>query len=347
LDLLPETETYTIGHIMSIEESRVTKNTWHERRGILFLASFSDIMYYNGDSVWYFLTEVYPLVIKESKTPIPFTIAGRKIPQELYDLVEKDELLSKHVIFKESVDDIMELYNNSRIFIAPHLYGAGIQFKVSEAFSLGIPIVMSKFTADGFGIAADDQIGCVGESVQGMKNCILDINGYEGIWNRMRENELRFLRETHNRDDAIKVWDNVIDVNLKRIKDIRAEGDTHKMEHSLVTTHFNEAVEPCPEGERHYSIKHPDVKEAVEAGIFENNWFHYHHHGRFEGKRYLCFEYKSYNEDPQEGCPEGEEAYGNENPDVKEAVDAGVFESCWDHYIQFGKEEGKKYVCIE
>ena len=132
LGLLPDTETYTIGHVMSIDESRVTKKKFSERSGILFLASFSDIMYYNGDSVWYFLTEVYPLVLEESKKPIPFTIAGRKIPKELYDLVEGDELLSKHVVFKESVDDIMELYNSHRMFIAPHLYGAGIQFKVRK-----------------------------------------------------------------------------------------------------------------------------------------------------------------------------------------------------------------------
>lgn len=206
---------------------------------------------------------------------------------------------------------------------------------------------MSQFTASGFSITADDKIGCVGESPQGMKNCILDVNGYEGIWNRVRENELKFIRESHNRDDAIKVWEEVIEVNLQRIKDIREEGDTHKMEHSLVTTKFNEAIEPCPEGEKHYGIRYPDVKAAVEAGVFESNWFHYYHHGKYEGKRYLCFEYKSYVEDPQESCPEGEEAYANENPDVKAAVEEGAFESCFFHYTQYGKAEGRKYLCLE
>ena len=119
------------------------------------------------------------------------------------------------------------------------------------------------------------------------------------------------------------------------------------MEHSLVTTKFNEALSPCPEGEKHYSLKNPDVKEAVENGVFENAWFHYHHHGRFEGKRYLCFEYQTFNEDPQEGCPEGEEAYAKENPDVLEAVEAGIFENCWFHYVHHGKEEGKRYACLE
>ena len=130
----PQIETYTVGHIMSIDESRVTKKKFHERNGILFLASFSDIMYYNGDAVWYFLHEVYPLLLEESEFPIPLTIAGRNIPSELLVLVEGDEVFSKNVIFRESVPDIMELYNNARIFIAPHLYGAGIQYKVSAPY---------------------------------------------------------------------------------------------------------------------------------------------------------------------------------------------------------------------
>ncbi len=129
---LPDVQTYTVGHIMSVDESRVTKKKFNQRNGILFLASFSDNMYYNGDAIWYFLHEVYPLVLQELE--IPLTIAGRKIPKELHDLVEDDEVLSKNIIFRESVPDILELYDSARVFIAPHLYGAGIQYKVSAQY---------------------------------------------------------------------------------------------------------------------------------------------------------------------------------------------------------------------
>ena len=53
--------------------------------------------------------------------------------------------------------------------------------QVSEAFSLVIPIIMSKFADEGFGVSAYNKIGCVGESKQGMKNFILYICSYEGI----------------------------------------------------------------------------------------------------------------------------------------------------------------------
>ena len=124
-------QSYTIGHIMTPNKSRITSKTFHERSGLLFLASFWDEMYYNGDAAWYFIKEIYPLVLKESKTDIPLTIAGKKIPSELRKIVSEDENLSKLVDFRESVPDVKALYSNARLFIAPHLYGAGIQYKVS------------------------------------------------------------------------------------------------------------------------------------------------------------------------------------------------------------------------
>lgn len=119
---------HTIGHIMDLSFEK--ENDFENRLGIIFVASFAGAMYYNGDAIWYFLTEVYPLIIEGVKTPIPLKIAGRNIPQELRDTVESDETISSHVTFLESPKSLQRLMDESRIFIAPHLYGAGIQYKV-------------------------------------------------------------------------------------------------------------------------------------------------------------------------------------------------------------------------
>jgi len=146
--LLPGTSTrdvHTIGHVM--EMNRVTRNSFSERKGILFLASFGGQMYYNGDAIWYFMKEIYPLIDDD----IPLTIAGRFIPHDLRDMVRKDKMLSDYVTFVGSPKDIRPLYEEARLMIAPHLYGAGIQYKVSEALSVGVPVIMSNLTANGFG----------------------------------------------------------------------------------------------------------------------------------------------------------------------------------------------------
>ncbi len=148
---------------------------------------------------------------------------------------------------------------------------------------------MSKFTADGFGIKAEDLIGCVGGSTEEMKDCILDVNSDEEIWDAMRDKQLKFIQRTHNRDDLMKVWDEIIEKNFMNISNARKEGDIHKMEHNLLTTEFPVATKACPEGERHYTLKYPDVKTAIDAGFFKSGFHHYELHGRAEGKSYLCF----------------------------------------------------------
>ncbi len=150
--------------------------------------------------------------------------------------------------------------------------------------------MMSKFTAGEFGIKGSDRIGCVGENVQEMKNCILELNQSEKTWNEIRKRQIEFIQKTHNREDMLKVWSDVIQTNLIKIRDIRKEGDIDKMEHNLLgNTLINQVTEPCPEGERYYTLKYPDVKEALDAGVIDSMFSHYKDFGIKEGRKYLCF----------------------------------------------------------
>ena len=52
--------------------------------------------------------------------------------------------------------------------------------QVSEAFGRGIPMVMSKLSAGGFGIYSssnnnNDAVACVGDSPGEIKNCIVEL----------------------------------------------------------------------------------------------------------------------------------------------------------------------------
>mmetsp|Transcript_7463 Transcript_7463/g.14124 ORF Transcript_7463/g.14124 Transcript_7463/m.14124 type:complete len:819 (-) Transcript_7463:1552-4008(-) len=136
----------TIGHIMDL--TSITKKQFSQRSGILFIGSFHDSMYYNGDAIWYFLHEIYPLVLRAQQEaakaaavatlddhpqpPMRLTIAGRKIPMRLIRFVISNATLANHVTFLESPKSIDSLMENARVFIAPHQYGSGIQYKVSN-----------------------------------------------------------------------------------------------------------------------------------------------------------------------------------------------------------------------
>jgi hypothetical protein len=127
-EMIPNVSVQTIGHVMDLPDRKAVP--FKDREGILFLASFGDVMYYNGDAIWYFLKEIYPLILKDVQHPIPLTIAGREIPAELRQFTKENDL-DRYVTFLESPENITPLYDKTRVFIAPHLYGSGIQFKVS------------------------------------------------------------------------------------------------------------------------------------------------------------------------------------------------------------------------
>jgi hypothetical protein len=120
-----------IGHAMTPAKNTEGKVKFKERKGMLFLASFSDSMFYNGDAIWYFLAYIYKHIVESSSKPTPLTIVGREIPFELKNFVKSNRKMHKFVTFLESPPTVDSLFENSRMLIAPHLYGAGIQYKVS------------------------------------------------------------------------------------------------------------------------------------------------------------------------------------------------------------------------
>jgi GT2 family glycosyltransferase len=68
-----------IGHVMTPAKNTEDTGNFKKRKGILFLASFSNEMFYNGDAIWHFLKYTYKYFVEEVKKPTPLTIAGRGV----------------------------------------------------------------------------------------------------------------------------------------------------------------------------------------------------------------------------------------------------------------------------
>ena len=276
--------SYTIGHTM--KPSEPSETGYLDREGILFLGAFHKQMYYNGDALWYFLTQVYPFVVKEKQ--IPFYIAGRGIPQDLRDIVSRNPLLEKTVTFYESPKSLKALYEKARIFIAPHQYGAGIQYKLSEAFAKGIPVVMSSSAAMNFGLTESSNVGCVGSDTLSFKKCIIKIHENPAEWEFMRQSGLDFIERTHARSLLANRLEDAISTAVSNLQR-RKECGSRCPEHGLISTPLPFATEPCPEGEDLYISTYPDVGQAVKDGAFPSAFRHWKDFGAAEGRVYGCY----------------------------------------------------------
>jgi len=175
------------------------------RTGILFVAGFGGIMYYNGDAVWYFMSRIYPLVVASlprGSSPIPVTIAGRGIPRALRTMARTSEWNSS-ISIVESPRDIAPLYDSHRVVVVPHQYTTGVQYKLSEAMAAGVAVVASKISAEALDLAAlqSRKAVCLGETAAQLARCVVRLHSSQRAWRLHRDGALGFIADTHRPED--------------------------------------------------------------------------------------------------------------------------------------------------
>jgi len=109
---------------------------------LLFVGSLD--WYPNSDGILWFIKNVF------NNLPEKFelVIVGRNPSDALLRKIKKDK--NERIKIYSNVLSVEPFYESSDIFIAPILTGAGINIKILEAASFGIPIVSTKFALRGY-----------------------------------------------------------------------------------------------------------------------------------------------------------------------------------------------------
>jgi glycosyltransferase involved in cell wall biosynthesis len=98
----------------------------------------------NADAVLYFCKKILPL-IKKKLPAISFLIAGANPPLSIENLSKSD----KNIIVRGYVENLKDLYAQSKVFVAPIRYGTGMRFKIMEALASGVAVVTTSIGARG------------------------------------------------------------------------------------------------------------------------------------------------------------------------------------------------------
>ena len=197
-----------VGH--SPPAAAISAVPFESRGGILLIAGFNGDMYYNGDAAWYLVTQIYPLIAQEAlrnrDPPIPLTIAGSGIPQDLVAVVNASTY-RELIRLESSPRSLSPLYDAARLTIIPHQYGCGTQYKLSEAMAIGLPAVVSPLASDGIGVTGGvgeggqvlwgdfDRPLCVGATSAQLAACAVRLHSDKQLWTQLREGALHFSRE--------------------------------------------------------------------------------------------------------------------------------------------------------
>ncbi len=138
----------------------------HNPYEIVYVGSMSSAG--NHDAVKYFIKSIYPL-IKQKIPSVTFKIIGANPRKELVDIVSQDTSIT----LTGKVADVRLYLASASVAIAPMRIVSGLQNKILETMSMGIPTVTTKAGAEG--ITFDENILLIAENNDDFadKVCIL------------------------------------------------------------------------------------------------------------------------------------------------------------------------------
>ncbi|MBA2527430.1 MAG: glycosyltransferase [Pyrinomonadaceae bacterium] len=157
-----------------------------DRDGLLFIGHLSHRP--NSDAIHYFMREIYPLVSKSLPSVTFFIVGSNASPEiEAYD--------SATVRVMGYVPDIKPLLRSARVFVAPLRFGAGVNGKIGEALSYGLPVVTTSIGAEGVGLTAGEN-AMIADDPEEFANSVLRVYRDMDLWHRLSESGYQHI-ENH------------------------------------------------------------------------------------------------------------------------------------------------------
>jgi glycosyltransferase involved in cell wall biosynthesis len=168
-----------IGHTL---EPQPTPRSFDERSGFLFVGAIHEEASPNGDSVIWFLEEVFPKIQATLGHDISLTIAGINKSDRIAQLARA---VGPAVRITGYLADLTELYDSTRVFVAPTRYAAGIPHKVHEAVSRGVPVVATPLLASQLGWKNDGPI-LIGSDAESFAAKCVQLYRDRTLWETLR-----------------------------------------------------------------------------------------------------------------------------------------------------------------
>lgn len=162
--------------------------SFESREGIAFLGGYRHLP--NVDAVDYFMLQVFPLLVDQDPS-ITVYFYGSNMPDTF------KQYQHPQVKFIGYVENLSELFQRHKVFIAPLLSGAGIKGKVLESAAYGLPSVLSPIAAESTGLSHNIST-LIAETPQQWVEHILSLNNDKSLWSRMSHNQRILASEQYS-----------------------------------------------------------------------------------------------------------------------------------------------------
>lgn len=165
--------------------NQAIKQSSEETFSIVFTGNMSYAP--NVDAARWLVKEIMPLVWKQCPSGVKVLIAGADPKPAV------KALAGPNVTVSGRLDDIRTAYASAKIFVAPMRIGSGMQNKLLEAMSMGLPCVTTSLAASPLGATAGEHL-LVGDSAIELANQIVKL-GTEALHDTIAAAGHRFVQE--------------------------------------------------------------------------------------------------------------------------------------------------------
>ncbi len=185
-----------------------TPNSFHQRQHLLFVGSIYELESPNADSILWFGKEIFPSIQTELGREVNLLIAGNNTVEEIKQKIE--QLQNDSIEMLGKVDDLKDLYNRTRLFVAPTRFAAGIPHKVHEAAAYGLPVVTTPLIAAQ--LEWKDEVDLlVGDSSKAFARQCVKLYRDAQLWERLRLNSLKKIESQCSPDYFTKTLQQILE----------------------------------------------------------------------------------------------------------------------------------------
>ncbi|MBT8147478.1 MAG: glycosyltransferase, partial [Gammaproteobacteria bacterium] len=176
--------TAVLGHSLVC---RPGANSFADRSGLLFVGALRDEDSPNVDSLHWFVNEVWP-TLRAAESEMLLHVVGDNEASSL------QELNAERIHYHGRLDNLDDIFNSVRVFIAPTRFAAGIPHKVHEAAARGVPCVVTELLADQLGWQHGEQL-LAGDTPEAFADNCLALYREAERWQKMRISALEAVAE--------------------------------------------------------------------------------------------------------------------------------------------------------
>ena len=187
-------ETPLLSLPLLFEDMPGAQTSFNQRDGAVFIGGFKHQP--NVDAVLYFIEDVLPGV----RNLIPnfkFHVVGSHPSEQILSKID-----TPGVIIHGFVENIDNLFQRTKMSVAPLRYGAGIKGKIGTSFCYGLPCVASKIAAEGMNLTDGENVA-ICSSAQEMIAKIVKIHNEREFWTKLSQGGLEFAQK-HYSFEAVK-----------------------------------------------------------------------------------------------------------------------------------------------